>query len=56
MTPEQKAALAAAVDLVNGGLDLEESLLCYATLSDYVLNNPPKETQSTIYGNSATTD
>lgn len=42
MTDRQKAALAAAVDLVNGGLDLEESLLCYATISDYVLTNPPQ--------------
>jgi hypothetical protein len=44
MTPEQKAALAAAVDLVDGALDLEESLLCYALISDYVLNNPPQTT------------
>ena len=44
MTDEQKAALAAAVDLANGGLDLEESLLCYTTISNYVLTNPPQTT------------
>jgi hypothetical protein len=44
MTDEQEAVLAAALDLVNGGLDLEECLHCYAVISKYVINNPPKPT------------
>lgn len=39
MTPSQKKVLEAAVDLVNGGLDMEEALGCYRTISRYVLKN-----------------
>lgn len=39
MTEKQKQVLEAAVDLVNGGLDLEEALGCYRTISSYVLKN-----------------
>jgi hypothetical protein len=44
MTPEQEAVLDAALELANGGLDLEECLHCYAVISKYVMDNPPKET------------
>jgi hypothetical protein len=44
MTEEQEAVLEAALQLANGGLDLEECLQCYAAISDYVLNNPPQTT------------
>lgn len=37
-TREQEV-LEAAVDLVNGGLDMEEALGCYRTISRYVLKN-----------------
>ena len=39
MTDTQKEVLSAAVDLVNGGLDMEEALGCYRTISRYVLKN-----------------
>ena len=39
MTEEQRAVLEAAIDLVNGGLDMEEALYCYRVISNYVLNN-----------------
>jgi hypothetical protein len=42
MTKEQQAVLEAAIDLVNGGLDLEEALYCYRVISNYVLNCPKK--------------
>ena len=44
MTPEQEAVLDAALELANGDLDLEECLHCYAVISKYVMDNPPKET------------
>jgi hypothetical protein len=44
MTDEQEAVLVAAFDLVNGGLDLEECLHCYAVISKYVIDNPPQPT------------
>jgi len=28
--------------VANGGLDLEECLQCYAVISTYVMDNPPK--------------
>lgn len=44
MTPQQSDVLSAAVDLMNGGLDMEESFLCYRTISTYVLKTiPPDE-------------
>ena len=44
MTPQQNDVLSAAVDLMNGGLDLEEAFLCYRTISTYVLKTiPPDE-------------
>ena len=42
MTDEQEAVLVAGLDLVNGGLDLEECLYCYAVISKYVIDNPPQ--------------
>ena len=42
MTEEQRVVLEAALDLVNGGLDLEECLHCYAVISKYVIDNPPQ--------------
>jgi len=42
MTDEQTAVLTAALDLVNGGLDLEECLDCYRVISKYVMENPPQ--------------
>jgi hypothetical protein len=44
MTDEQDAVLVAAFDLVNGGLDLEECLHCYAVISRYVTDHPPLKT------------
>lgn len=44
MTPQQNDVLSAAVDLMNGGLDMEETFLCYRTISTYVLKTiPPDE-------------
>jgi hypothetical protein len=42
MTEEQQIVLEAALDLVNGGLDTEECINCYAIISKYVINNPPQ--------------
>ena len=39
LTNQQMQVLSAAVDLVNGGLDTEEALFCYKTISNYVLNS-----------------
>lgn len=39
ITDIQKQVLSAAVDLVNGGQDMEEALFCYKTISNYVLNS-----------------
>ena len=43
LTNQQIQVLSAAVDLVNGGLDTEEALFCYKTISNYVLNSTYKE-------------
>ena len=44
MTPQQNDVLSAAVELMNGGLDMEEAFLCYRTISTYVLKTiPPDE-------------
>ena len=41
MTPQQNDVLQAAIDLMNGGLDMEEAFLCYRTISTYVLKTIP---------------
>ncbi len=44
MNTQQNDVLSAAVDLMNGGLDMEEAFLCYRTISTYVLKTiPPDE-------------
>lgn len=43
MTPQQRDVLSAAVDLMNGGLDMEEAFLCYRTISTYVLKTIPPD-------------
>jgi len=43
LTLRQLQVLEAAVDLVNGGLDMEEALMCYRTISQYVINTRPEE-------------
>ena len=43
MTPQQNDVLQAAVDLVNGGMDTEEALVCYRVISQYVLNTIPPD-------------
>jgi hypothetical protein len=45
MTEQQKEVLLAAVDLVNGGQDMEEALGCYRTISRYVLNTVPPDAE-----------
>ena len=42
LTDKQLQVLEAAVDLVNGGLDLEECLMCYRIISQYVINSEHK--------------
>ena len=44
MTDEQEDVLNAALELVNGGLDMEECLHCYAVISKYVTDHPPQST------------
>ena len=43
MTPQQNDVLQAAIDLMNGGLDMEEAFLCYRTISTYVLKTIPPD-------------
>ena len=47
LTDMQKQVLSAAVDLVNGGQDMEEALFCYKTISNYVLNSTYNKTTTT---------
>ena len=35
----QKQVIQAALDLVNGGMDMEEALFCYKTITQYVINS-----------------
>jgi hypothetical protein len=42
MTEEQRVVLEAAIDLVNGNLDKDKRISCYAIISNYVLQNSPK--------------
>ena len=44
MTPQQNDVLQAVIDLMNGGLDMEEAFLCYRTISTYVLKTIPPDT------------
>ena len=41
MTPQQNDVLLAVIDLMNGGMDMEEALGCYAMISKYVVNTVP---------------
>lgn len=46
LNDRQQKVLQAALDLVNGGQDLEEVLHCYSTIAKYVINstyNEPNE-------------
>jgi hypothetical protein len=43
MTPQQNDVLQATIDLMNGGLDMEEAFLCYRTISTYVLKTIPPD-------------
>jgi hypothetical protein len=38
LTVRQLQVLEAAADLVNGGMDTEEALMCYRVISQYVVN------------------
>ena len=35
----QQQVIHAALDLVNGGQDMEEALFCYKTITQYVINS-----------------
>ena len=39
LTPRQRQVLEAVVDLVKGGMDMEEVLFSYKVISDYVRNS-----------------
>ena len=39
LTPRQRQVLEAVVDLMRGGMDMEEIFFCYKTISDYVRNS-----------------
>ena len=41
MTAQQNDVLVAVIDLMNGGMDMEEALGCYAMISKYVVNTVP---------------
>ena len=41
LTDEQNEVLLAAVDLVTGGMDMEEVFHAYSTIAKYVINHPP---------------
>jgi hypothetical protein len=47
LNTNQQQVIQAALDLVNGGQDMEEVLFCYKTITQYVINstyNKPIET------------
>lgn len=44
----QNEVLLAAIELVNGGLDMEEALRCYTTISKYVVQTVPPDKQNKI--------
>lgn len=39
LTPRQRQVLEAVVDLMRGGMDMEEIFFCYKIISDYVMNS-----------------
>lgn len=39
LNTNQKQVIQAALDLVNGGMDMEETLFCYKTITQYVINS-----------------
>ena len=39
LNANQKQVIQAALDLVNGGIDMEEALFCYKTITQYVINS-----------------
>jgi hypothetical protein len=39
LTANQQQVIEAALDLVNGGMDMEEALFCYKTITQYVINS-----------------
>jgi hypothetical protein len=43
LNDRQKKVLWAALDLVNGGQDLEKDLYCYSTIAKYVINSTYNE-------------
>lgn len=43
LTDEQNEVLLAAVDLVSGGMDMEEALHAYSVIAKYVVNHPPHD-------------
>lgn len=43
MTPQQNDVLLAAVDLMSGGMDMEEAFGCYRVISQYVMNTIPPD-------------
>jgi len=45
MTPQQNDVLLAAVDLMNGGMDMEEAFVCYRVISKYVMNTIPPDAE-----------
>jgi hypothetical protein len=55
LSVRQLQVLEAAVDLVNGGLDMEEALMCYRTISEYVINTRLIEDPDSMDAKSAIT-
>ena len=45
MTPQQNDVLLAAIDLMNGGMDMEEAFGCYRVISQYVMNTIPPDAE-----------
>ena len=43
LNTSQQQVIHAALDLVNGGQDMEEALFCYKTIIQYVINSTYKE-------------
>jgi hypothetical protein len=39
LNANQKQVIQAALDLVNGNMDMEEALFCYKTITQYVINS-----------------
>ena len=49
MTPQQNDVLLAAVDLINGGMDMEEALGCYRVIAQYVVKTIPPDSVENKY-------